>query len=67
MPIYTAWGANGKANTLVTGIERPSFADGTPTPCPDLIWTIKAASWEEAVRKYYRLQGWGPNGEPDQG
>jgi hypothetical protein len=62
MPVYTAWGAEGKAYTLVSGTDQPSGPDGTP--CPELIWTIKAKSWEEAVMKYYDLQGWGADGKP---
>ena len=62
MPIYTAWGFDGKAHTLVSGTDQPSGPDGRP--CPDLIWTIKAKTWEEAVARYYELQGWGPDGKP---
>jgi hypothetical protein len=40
------------------------LSDQDGTPCPNLIWTIKAKSWEEAVAKYYELQGWGPDGKP---
>jgi len=58
--IYTAWGTDGRANALVAGDERPHFADGTPiADTEELIWKIEANSWDEAMQKYYDLQGWG--------
>jgi hypothetical protein len=58
--IYTAWGKDGTANTLVMGEEPPRFVDGTPFEgATDLIRKIEANSWEEAMQKYYALQGWG--------
>ena len=56
---YSAWGVKPYANTLVEGIERPKFADGTHHPdCPDLIWIILAKDWNDACVKYHQLQGW---------
>ncbi|HEY1246718.1 MAG TPA: hypothetical protein VGF29_17980 [Hyphomicrobiaceae bacterium] len=58
--IYTAWGTGGRASTLVAGEERPHFADGSLfEDTEELIWKIEANSWEEAMQKYYDLQGWG--------
>jgi hypothetical protein len=63
MPTFTAWGSNGQARYFLSGSERPHFGDGMPMPDSDeLIWTIEAESWEEAVTKYYQLQGWGGHG-----
>ena len=60
MAIYTAWGIDGRANTLVEGEQRPHSVDGSPwEDTEQLIWTIEAESWEEAMQKYYTLQGWG--------
>jgi hypothetical protein len=58
--IYTAWGRDGQADCLVPGKEKPHFVDGTPIDdAHEVIWTIEAGSWEEAMQKYYDLQGWG--------
>jgi hypothetical protein len=58
--IYTAWGKDGEANTLIAGEGPPRFVDGTPfDDAQQLIWTIEAESWEEAMQKYDTLQGWG--------
>jgi hypothetical protein len=57
--IYTAWGYNNVANTLIPGDQQPCFLDGTPDlDATELIWTIEANSWSEACRKYHELQGW---------
>jgi hypothetical protein len=59
--IYTAWGEDGVANTLVGGEGPPRAADGTVLPdCPELIWRIEAASWDDVMRQYHGLQGWEP-------
>lgn len=63
MKVYTAWGKDGYANTLIDGEGPPRWSDGdlmTPEECPDLIWTIGADSFEEACIKYNELQGWEP-------
>ena len=59
--IYTAWGQDGQANTFHPGTERPRFSDGRfQDDCEELIWTIEADTWEEAMTKYHELQGWEP-------
>jgi hypothetical protein len=59
VPIYTAWGSDGQARYFVSGSERPHLGDGTFMPnSEELIWTVEARSWEEAVKRYYQLQGW---------
>ena len=59
--IYTAWGQNGYANTLVPGREPLHFADGSIDPdCKEVIWEIHADSWDEACTRYHELQGWEP-------
>jgi hypothetical protein len=58
--IYTAWGQDGRANTLVQGEEAPHFVDGAPfDDAAELIWRIEADSYEAAMQKYNDLQGWG--------
>jgi succinyl-CoA synthetase beta subunit len=52
--IYTAWGEDGHAHTLIGGEGPPPWQDNS-----ELIWKIEADSWEEAMQKYYTLQGWG--------
>ena len=27
---------------------------------PELLWTIEADTWEEAMQKYHTFQGWEP-------
>jgi hypothetical protein len=54
--IYTAWGKDGRANTLIPGEGPPQIQDEDNA---ELIWKIEAESWEEAMQKYYDLQGWG--------
>jgi len=54
--IYTAWGKDGHANTL-TGGEGPLQVQDEDNS--ELIWRIEADSWNEAMQKYYALQGWG--------
>jgi hypothetical protein len=59
--ICTAWGREGLAHTLIGGPGPPRYADGTlMEDCPDLIWTIEADSWEDAMQRYHELQGWKP-------
>jgi len=54
--IYTAWGKDGHANTLTGGESPPQFQDEDNS---ELIWRIEADSWNQAMQKYYALQGWG--------
>ena len=61
MPIFTAWGQDGQAHTLHAGVEQLRLSGGALMPdCPELIWTIDAETWEEAMAKYHELQGWEP-------
>ena len=53
--IYTAWGKDGRANTLISGEGPPQLQDEDN---PQLIWRIGADTREEAMQKYYTLQGW---------
>jgi hypothetical protein len=58
---FTAWGIDGRANTLIRGSSPPCFCDGTRHPHADeLIWTIEAKSWDDANKKYHELHGWEP-------
>jgi hypothetical protein len=54
--IYTAWGRDGRAMTLIAGEGPPQVQDEDN---PELIWRIEADKWEDAMQKYYTLQGWG--------
>jgi hypothetical protein len=55
--IFTAWGPDGIADTLIRGEGPPLFADGTlMDPGARLIWTIEADSWEAACQRYHELQ-----------
>jgi hypothetical protein len=56
--IFTAWGKDGRANTLIGG-EGPMPPQLQEEDNSELIWRIEAASNEEAMQKYYSLQGWG--------
>ena len=56
--IFTAWGKDERANTLIGG-EGPLPPQLQEEDNSELIWTIEAASYEEAMQKYYTLQGWG--------
>ena len=53
--IFTAWGKDGKACCLVGG-DGPQLQDEDTS---ELIWRIEASSYDEAMQKYYDLQGWG--------
>jgi hypothetical protein len=55
--IYTAWGKDGRANTLIEGDGPPQIQDECNS---ELIWSIEASSWEEAMQEYHKLQGWEP-------
>lgn len=58
--IYTAWGKDGHADCLVAGADKPHSADGPLfDDAHELIWTIEADCWEDAMQEYYDLQGWG--------
>ena len=56
--IYTAWGKDGQANTLVAAEALPPQLQEEDNS--ELIWRIEANSWEEAMQKYHTLQGWEP-------
>ena len=56
--IYTAWGKDGRANTLIGG-EGPLPPQLQEEDNSELIWRIEADSYEEAMQQYYDLQGWG--------
>jgi hypothetical protein len=59
--IYTAWSWGGGDSTLIEGKgPPPRYTTADPHYCPDLIWTIEATSWEDAMRRYHELQGWEP-------
>lgn len=61
MRVFTAWGKDGVAHTLVPGDDVPRFANGHPQPdCEDLIYKIEASNWEEASAIYHLRQGWEP-------
>ena len=61
MKTYTAWGRNGIADTVVEGECPPRFQNGKVIDKKaKLVWTIKAASWTSAMKKYHKLQGWEP-------
>ena len=55
--IYTAWGKDGSANTLIEGEGAPQAQDEDNS---ELIWKFEAQSREEAMQKYHTLQGWEP-------
>jgi hypothetical protein len=55
--IYTACGRDGRANTLIEGGGPQQLQDEDNS---ELIWTIDADTWEEAMQKYHTLQGWEP-------
>jgi hypothetical protein len=57
--IFTAWGIDGRANTLIEG-EGPLLPHLQEEDNLELIWKIEAESWEEAMQKYHTLQGWEP-------
>ena len=69
LKIFTAWGTKGTPNTLVDGEGRPKFANGTLMPnCDELIFTIQAATWEEAMAIYNIRLGhdpYRPIGKPE--
>jgi len=52
--IFTAWGRNGWAMTLIGGEGPPRLQDEDNS---ELVCRIEADSWEEAMQKYYTLQG----------
>jgi succinyl-CoA synthetase beta subunit len=55
--IYTAWGKDGHANIFIGGESVPPQLQDEDNS--ELIWRIEADSWNEAMQKYYALQGWG--------
>ncbi len=58
---YTAWGKNGSPNTFIAGGERPKFTNGTLMPdCDEMIFSIQAATWEEAMAIYNLRLGFDP-------
>ena len=60
--IYTAWGnGGGYAHTVIEGAGPPRYGNGVQMEdCTELIWTIEADSWTEAMVQYHKLQGWEP-------
>lgn len=65
MGIFTAWGQQGNAHTLIAGEAVPRLANGEPLPdCDELIWRIEAGNWEEAMAIYHLRQGWEPYQPP---
>lgn len=59
--IFTVWGKDGSAHTVIEGEGPPRFADGTrDDDAAELIWTIEANSWTDAMKRYHELQGWDP-------
>lgn len=57
--LFSAWGQNGVADTLVGGVDPPTFANGTRyDPDSKLIWLFDAKDWDEAKKIYEALQGW---------
>lgn len=68
MKSYSAWtGLDGKAKTLVEGVERPRTLNGAHMPETEVqLWTIHAATWEEASAIHFLRLGSGdyrPHGE----
>jgi len=62
MAIYTVWSSkDGGEITMVSGEERPKFADGSLQPdCEVLLWRIEAATFEEASAIHHLRMGWEP-------
>ena len=69
MKTYTVWGNKGSAHTVVAGEDQPKFADGRLMPdCEEIIFSIQACTWEEAMAIYYLRMGhepYKPAGKPD--
>ena len=57
--IYSAWGVDGVANTLIAGMQLPAH-DRNVEPNIQLIKLFEAASWNDAMRQYHEWQGWEP-------
>ena len=57
--IYSAWGVDGVANTLIAGIQLPAH-DRNMEPNIQLIKVFEAPSWNDAMRQYHEWQGWEP-------
>lgn len=61
LKIYTAWGDSGFPHTLIEGDDKPKFANGTLMPvCDEMIFSIHAATWEEAKAVYHLRVGYEP-------
>ena len=53
MRTFTVWGENGEPGALSSGTERPKTADGSDVPnLGERLWTIDAATYEEAMAIY---------------
>ncbi len=57
--IYSAWGVNGVADTLIAGTQLPTH-DRNMEPNIQLIKLFEAPSWNDAMRQYHEWQGWEP-------
>jgi len=60
--IYTAWGTDGDANHFLPG-DKPPHPSLDDDPL-ELVWTIEADSWPEAINKFHALKGWPPQEWP---
>ena len=57
--IYSAWGVDGVADTLIAGTQLPAH-DRNMEPNIQLIKLFEALSWNDAMRQYHEWQGWEP-------
>jgi hypothetical protein len=57
--IYSAWGVDGVANTLIAGTQLPEH-DRKMEPLIQMIRQFEAPSWDDAMRQYHEWQGWEP-------
>jgi hypothetical protein len=61
---YTVWATINRSEfTVIPGEGPPSFANGVSMfvdEPAELVWTIEAGSWEEAMQKFHVLQEWEP-------
>lgn len=57
--IYSAWGVDGVANTLIAGVQLPAH-ERDMEPNIQLIKLFEATSSNDAMRQYHEWQGWEP-------
>jgi hypothetical protein len=57
--VYSAWGVDGVASTLIEGDQLPAW-QRQMEPELQLIKVFEAPSWDEAMRQYHDWQGWEP-------